>query len=148
MEYQPNENDTRMKKSCNALCGWILGLAWAVNAVAAPAWEEFNAQLFERAQAENKLVLLDLSAEWCVYCKKMDAVTWEDPKVQQVIDEHYLPARIVDEEQPELAQRFRQYGRPAIVIFNAQREEIQSKRGYLKPQWMQWMLEAVVQEAK
>ena len=110
------------------------------------AWEKWSTKAFQRASEENRLVLLDLSAEWCAFCKKMDATTWRDTRVLELIRQHYVPMRIEDEVQPALAEQFRRYGRPAVVIFDHQGEELVSKKGYLKPQWMAWMLEAVVQE--
>ena len=112
------------------------------------AWRAWSPDLFRQAGRRQRLVLLDLSAGWCAYCRKMDATTWWDPQVQMLVAEHYLPARVVDEEQPALAERYRDHGRPALVIYDAQGRELLRKRGYLKPQWMRWLLEAVVQEQK
>lgn len=126
----------------------ILGLlfgpaAWAASQV---QWQNWSEEAFAAAKSERRLVLVDLSAEWCAFCKKMDATTWQDPKVQAAIEQHYLPIKVVDENDSELARKYRDYGRPAVVIMDGDGREILRKRGYLKPQWMQWMLEAVVQE--
>ena len=109
-------------------------------------WQKWSSAAFRQAEEQNRLVLLDLSAEWCAFCKKMDLTTWRDPKVLKLIQEHYVPLRIQDEDQPALAEHFRRYGRPGTVIFNGQGEELVSKTGYIKPQWMEWMLQAVAQE--
>lgn len=109
-------------------------------------WNDWTDAAFEQAKAENKLVLVDLSAEWCAYCKKMDATTWQDSNVLTEIGKHYVPIRVVDEKDPELAARYRDYGRPAVIIFDADGTELMRKRGYMKPQWMEWMLQAVVAE--
>ncbi|WP_456405201.1 thioredoxin family protein [Thiolapillus sp.] len=112
----------------------------------AVAWQSWSDAAFAQAKEGDKLVLVDLSAEWCAYCKKMDATTWRDPKVLAAIDKDYIPVKIVDEQDPELAARYRQYGRPAVVILDADGAELMRKRGYMKPQWMAWMLQAVAQE--
>ena len=109
-------------------------------------WQTWSEAPFAQAKAENKLVLVDLSAEWCGFCKKMDATTWRDPKVLAAIEKDYVPVKIVDEKDPELAARYRDYGRPAIIIMDADGTELMHKRGYMKPQWMEWLLQAVIQE--
>ena len=109
-------------------------------------WQSWSDATFAQAKAEDKLILVDLSAEWCAYCKKMDATTWKDAKVLAAIEQDYVPIKIVDEHDPELAARYRQYGRPAVIIMDADGTELMRKRGYMKPQWMEWMLQAVAQE--
>ncbi|BAO45240.1 thioredoxin family protein [Thiolapillus brandeum] len=110
------------------------------------SWRDWSDEVFHQAKKENRLVLVDLSAEWCAYCRKMDATTWQDPKVLAAIVRNYIPVKVVDEQDPELAARYRDYGRPAVLILDADGKEIMRKRGYMKPQWMEWMLQAVVQE--
>jgi len=124
----------------------LLCPAWSQAAEPEIAWHSWSGDQFRRAGDEGKLVLLDLSAEWCAFCKRMDATTWKDPKVVALVERHYLPVRITDEADPELAGRYRDHGRPALVIYDAQGRELLRKRGYLKPLWMQWLLEAVRQE--
>ena len=121
----------------------LLSMALADGSV---PWKDWSDAAFDQAKVENKLVLVDLSAEWCAYCKKMDATTWQDAKVLAVIEQDYVPIQIVDEKAPELAERYRQYGRPAVIIMDAGGKELMRRRGYMKPQWMEWMLQAVVQE--
>ncbi len=121
----------------------LLSVALAANKV---AWNDWTDSAFAQAKAEKKLVLIDLSAEWCAYCKKMDATTWQDAKVLAAIAKDYVPIKVVDEKDPQLAARYRDYGRPAVIIMDADGTELLHKRGYMKPQWMEWMLQAVVEE--
>ena len=125
----------------------LLLFQWGlVSAQGGVPWREWSQSAFDEAREEHRLILLDLSADWCAYCKEMDATTWKDPDVLAVITKDYLPIQIVDEKSPQLAARYRQYGRPAVVILDAEGRELIRKRGYMKPQWMKWMLQAVVQE--
>lgn len=126
----------------------LLGLLSAATAFAGTrvSWQSWSDAAFEQAGKAGKLVLLDLSAEWCVYCRKMDETTWRNPAVLAAIEQNYVAIQIVDEKDPQLAERYRQYGRPAVIIMDADGNELMSKRGYMKPQWMEWMLQAVVQE--
>lgn len=124
----------------------LMLLAQPTASAEAVSWQTWSEDQFHRAGNQGKLVLLDLSAEWCAYCRRMEATTWKDPGVVALIERHYLPVQVVDERHPELAARYRDHGRPALVIYDASGRELLRKRGYLKPQWMRWLLEAVWQE--
>ncbi|HEC07449.1 MAG TPA: DUF255 domain-containing protein, partial [Thiolapillus brandeum] len=102
----------------------LLSMALADGSV---PWKDWSDAAFDQAKAENKLVLVDLSAEWCAYCKKMDATTWQDAKVLAAIEQDYVPIQIVDEKALELAERYRQYGRPAVIIMDAEGKELMRK---------------------
>lgn len=106
-------------------------------------WQKWSPSAFTRARRENKLVLLDLTATWCQYCKKMDEVTYRDQRVTGMIKSHYIPVRADEAEYPSLARRYAKLGRPTTVIYSGDGTEIIRRRGYLKPQWMAWLLEAV-----
>lgn len=107
------------------------------------AWVSWSPEVFAQARAEQRLVLLDLTAEWCEFCRKMDATTYRDPRVLELINRDYIAVRADEKDQPELAKRYEKAGRPATVIFNSEGTEIIRKRGYIKPQWMVWFLQAV-----
>ena len=109
-------------------------------------WQEWSPQIFQQAQDDNHLVLLDVTAEWCVFCKKMDETTYRDSDVIRIINEHFIPVRVADETHPDLARKYAKYGRPVTVIMTADGTEIIAKPGYLKPQWMVWFLQAIAME--
>lgn len=125
---------------------WMMLVATASLAGTGVPWQSWSDAAFDQARKTNKLVLVDLSAEWCAYCRKMDETTWRNPAVLAAIEQDYVAIQIVDKKDPELAERYRQYGRPAVIIMDADGKELMRKRGYMKPQWMEWMLQAVVQE--
>lgn len=108
------------------------------------AWQAWSEAVFEQARAQRRLVLLDLTADWCQFCKKMDATTYRDDGVVALIHRDYIAVRIDEKDHPELAQRYP--GRPTTVVFDADGNELIHKSGYLQPQWMVWLLEAVAAE--
>ena len=110
------------------------------------AWERWTPAVFAQAKQQKRLVLVDFTAEWCGYCKKMDKTTWRDPQVLAIIGENYIPVRVEDEVDKELAEKYRDYGRPAIVVLDGDGKEVFKKTGYLKPEWMLWTLQGVLQD--
>ncbi len=111
-----------------------------------PHWRIWSQEVFEQAQRDGRLVLVDLVAEWCSFCKKMDRTTYRDPAVLDTIHKSYIPVRADPDKQPQLPPRFADYGRPSTVILAPDGSEVLRKQGYLKPQWMLWTLQAVALE--
>ncbi len=108
-------------------------------------WNRWNPAIFAQAKEQKRLVFVYLSADWCPLCKKMDMSTWLDPQVIGSIEKNYIPIKVKDETDPVLAERYRTYGRPAVVILDANGVEIAKKTGYQEPLKMHWMLEGVAQ---
>jgi len=107
-------------------------------------WEPWSEEVFERAERENRFVLLDLEAVWCHWCHVMEEITYHDPKVIELIRSRYIPVRVDQDSRPDIARRYEDYGWPATVVFNADGGEIVKRRGYLAPEIMISILEEII----
>jgi uncharacterized protein len=123
----------------------LLGLtASATVAEEKLAWGPWSADLFARAKAENRFVILDLEAVWCHWCHVMEETTYEDPKVVALLKSKYLPVRVDQDANPDLSSRYGDWGWPATTIFAPDGTEIVKRRGYIEPGNMVSLLEAVI----
>jgi thiol:disulfide interchange protein len=122
---------------------FIASSTWATENNSILKWQKWSPKVFEQARREGRLVLLDLTAEWCQFCRKMDETSYRDPQVINIIKHNYIPVRAAEETNSALAKRYD--GRPTTVIFDGNGIEIIKRRGYLRPQWLLWLLEAVAQ---
>ena len=82
-------------------------------------------------QHPNKIVMLDLYADWCVACKEFEHKTFADPQVQSALSDVLLLR--VDmtnnsESNRTLMKALAVTGLPTIIFFNQQGEEIQAQR--------------------
>ncbi len=108
------------------------------------AWQPWSDSIFEQAAREHKFVLLDLQAVWCHWCHVMDEKTYSDPKVIALIESHYIAVRVDQDSRPDLANRYQDYGWPATVVFNSDASEIVKRQGYIPPEQMASMLQAII----
>ncbi len=95
-----------------------------------------NAALAE-AKAQNKPVMLDFYADWCVSCKEMEMLTFSDPAVQKALAGVVLLQADVtpnDEEDRALYKHFGIIGPPSIMFFDRNGNELKNFRvvGYKK----------------
>jgi thiol:disulfide interchange protein DsbD len=80
----------------------------------------------ELAAAENKLVMLEFSAEWCVACKEMEHFTFSDSEVQKLLTNFVLLQADVtanDIKDKALYKKFGIFGPPAILFFDKNGQE-------------------------
>ena len=139
-----------MKSMKSLLVALVLGALLALPPPPANAkpdgieWLRDERVAFERARAEKRYVLLYLEAVWCHWCHVMDHDTYGDEKVRATMAAHYVPLRIDQDARPDLANRYREYGWPATIVFAADGSEIVKRRGFIAPGAFARLLEAIV----
>jgi uncharacterized protein YyaL (SSP411 family) len=87
-------------------------------------WQPWSEAVFERAKHENRFVLLDLEAVWCHWCHVMDDKTYRDPEVVKLIRSRYIAVKVDQDANPDLSNRYEDYGWPATVVFAADGSEL------------------------
>jgi len=95
-------------------------------------------RILQRAKAENKLVMLDYYADWCISCKEMEAITFTNPEVAKAMGRFVLvqaDVTINSQQSQALLKQFSLYGPPAILFFNGAGDEQKSLRvvGFMAP---------------
>jgi uncharacterized protein YyaL (SSP411 family) len=110
----------------------------------AVAWQPWSDAAFAQAAREHKFVLLDLEAVWCHWCHVMDAESYHNPQVVALLNRRFIAVRVDQDSRPDLASRYEDYGWPATVVFAADGSEIVKRRGYLPPDEMAAMLQAII----
>jgi len=89
--------------------------AEATSVVEAPSqtviqWHDWGPEAFRRAQAEEKLIVLDLTAVWCHACHVMDQTTYSNPRIIQLLNSNFIPVRVDTDQRPDLEARYRAGG--------------------------------------
>jgi uncharacterized protein YyaL (SSP411 family) len=91
------------------LPGWLYGLHRTQAAPERPRrpmivkWEGWTKKAFDRARREDKLLLVQLPAEWDHASRLMDETTFADPAVSQWLDENVVAVRVDADERPDAA---------------------------------------------
>lgn len=79
-------------------------------------WSPWSREPFERAEREDKPILLSISAVWCHWCHVMDETSYSDPEVIAAINERYIPIRVDNDERPDVNARYNQGGWPTTAF--------------------------------
>ena len=98
-------------------------------------WVEWGAEAFERARAEDKPVLLCISAVWCHWCHVMDETTYSDEHVIELLRDRYVPVRVDADMRPDVSARYQVGDWPTTAFLSPGGEPISSLT-YLPPDRM------------
>ena len=131
---QKNESS----KSQNIVNGQAIHQVGELSFMVIHSSAELDEQL-DRAKQEQKMVLLDFYADWCISCKEMEVNTFANPEVSKELKQFVLLQADVTANSAAnqaLLKRFNLYGPPGILIFNQNSKELTSQRviGYMPPQ--------------
>ena len=137
-------------KSAKTINGQRVHQVGNVSFIVIHSLPELNVQL-SKAKQENKFVMLDFYADWCISCKEMEVNTFANPQVSEQLKELVLVQADVTANSPEsqvLLKQFGLYGPPGILFFNTDSQEQKDQRviGYMSPQRFTERLKQVVKK--
>ncbi len=102
--------------------------------------QDLDRQL-EQARANEKPVLLDYYADWCVDCVRMEKATFSHPDVNRVLRNQFvlIQVDVTDPSDPNtkaIKRRFGVFGPPAMLFFSPDGSERRDLRryGYMGPE--------------
>ena len=120
--------------------GALSTLPFPARALAAPApgaetashWRTDGASAFAEAKKSGRLVLVDLYAEWCGWCKVMDREVFSSPAFQSQASRFVLLRLDTDDrgEGTDMAQRFRATSLPTMLVLDGNQALVSEIRGY------------------
>lgn len=113
-------------------------------------WEPYTEQALERAQQENKPVLIDFVADWCIPCHEMEATTFADRRVAKLAEGFAMlraDLTLETEHTKSITERFEVRGVPTIVLLDANGREVHRMVGYVAPEELALAMEKLIQQA-
>ena len=81
-------------------------------------WRNWSEDIFSDSNQENKPILLALTATWCHWCHVMDQTSYSQPEIIDLINSHFIPARVDVDVRPDLARKYNQGGFPSLAVLN------------------------------
>ncbi|WP_127136557.1 thioredoxin domain-containing protein [Flagellimonas oceanensis] len=67
-------------------------------------WEAWSPEVLEKAQKEDKLLLISIGYAACHWCHVMEKECFEDEQVAEIMNEHFINIKIDREERPDVDQ--------------------------------------------
>jgi len=79
-------------------------------------WFDWSDEAFAKAQAEDKPVVMDITAPWSHGCKVMNRETYGDAEVAGILNRDYVPIRVDCDRRPDINDRFNLGGWPTTAF--------------------------------
>ncbi len=108
----------------------------------------FSAETLQRAEAEDRLVLLSVGTAWCHWCHVMDDETFGDADVAALIAEHFVAVKVDADARPDLAERYRRWAWPATAVLTPDAQPVVTLRGYRGPDVFGDLLREIVADKR
>jgi thiol-disulfide isomerase/thioredoxin len=106
--------------------------------VAQGAKGPFQSLSYEQALAEaakqNKWVMIDFYTTWCPPCKKLDEITWRDPKVIDWLTSNTIALKIDAEAEEAIARKHGIDAYPTMVLIDPTGRQRGSIIGFVPPE--------------
>jgi uncharacterized protein YyaL (SSP411 family) len=116
-------------------------------------WREWSDEAFADAKAQDKPVLLGISAVWCHWCHVMDrgvpgdpvhTGVYNNPVLADYINANYIPIRVDNDQRPDINARYNMGGWPTTCFLTPDGDVIYGGT-YLAPSQMRQLLPRVVE---
>ncbi|MCB0621206.1 MAG: DUF255 domain-containing protein [Saprospiraceae bacterium] len=114
-------------------------------------WE----QATEKMKTEKRKFIVDIYTDWCGWCKRMDAATFQQPYIAKYVNEHYYAIKFNAEQKQEIQYKGKnfkfvnngqrgyhelvaeitngRFGYPTVVFLDENMNVIQAINGYKGP---------------
>lgn len=91
--------------------------------------------LFDTAKTQNKLLMLDYYADWCLDCLRMEGTTFNAPEVVSTLGRDFIMVKVdvtdaANDNIKAVKKRFNVYGPPATLFFDSNGNELNEHKFY------------------
>ena len=97
-------------------------------------WSTNIEDALHRAAANGQPVLMEFTADWCVFCKKMEKNTFPNPQVTHKISGNFVAVRVDADQNKGLVKDLGIKGLPAILIVSPDLKVIKRISGFQTPE--------------
>jgi uncharacterized protein YyaL (SSP411 family) len=106
------------------------------------SWLEWNDEAFEKARADDKPVLLCISASWCRWCRSLEDETFADEEVVKLVEESFIAIHVDKDKRPDIDARYNMGGWPTTAFLTHEGDLITGGT-YFTPKEMALLLERI-----
>lgn len=93
-------------------------------------WQPYGSNAFRQAKASGKQILVFGMYDSCPWCHKMQATTFRDNTLINLINSKYVPVKLHADIDTDTADKYQIIGVPTILILNSNGGVVSRTQGY------------------
>ena len=106
----------RFMKLVNSFAGLLMCCLMSLQAQAEVNWQPWSQDTFSRAEAESKMILINVGMEGCTACNRMEALTYSHSEVISLLNEHFVSIAVDSQARPDIGERYSDWAWPATAF--------------------------------
>ncbi|TVQ48867.1 MAG: DUF255 domain-containing protein [Saprospirales bacterium] len=94
------------------------------------SWES----VIDQANAEDKIIMVSIIAEWCYWCRAMEETTLKDERIIRALDDHFVHMNLnADKGSGQVfSAKYRVVSYPTLLFFGKNGEFLSKRTGYIR----------------
>lgn len=105
-----------ISKYAAGLCAAIFLFAAAPVLAAEINWQSSYGEALAVSKSENKPIMVIFTADWCVFCKKLENQTFTNSQIVREINNNFVAVKINKDKETEIANDFNVGGIPDMYF--------------------------------
>ena len=127
---------------------FVLFLASGTAAGAGIDWHHWEIGAFKTAKSQNKIILVNVGMEGCAACARMEAQTYADSRVIELINEHFVAIEVDAQARPDIGERYSDWAWPATIFLTPDSTQVLAVRGNRLPRNFIPILNSLIEKHK
>ncbi|MBF0467919.1 MAG: thioredoxin fold domain-containing protein [Desulfamplus sp.] len=111
-----------------SLCSFIISPASGVSG--GIDWKSYDKGIII-AKEQNKKVFLYFHAQWCGYCRQMEASTFQDKPVIDYINANFIAIKVDSDIEKKVAESYSVRGLPTTWFLKSDSDKLSNMPGYI-----------------
>ena len=106
------------------------------------AWAQTPKLAVRQARASQRPILAFVTSDHCGFCRKMDRTTWNDARIIDQVEKHFVPMKLHAARDAALVERLNVKAFPTTILFTPTGQVIAGAAGFLPPEQMTKLMQS------
>jgi len=112
---------------------FVLMPSFAASAADVIDWQHWELHAFAEAKETDKIILVSVGMEGCAACARMEALTYTDKTVIELINKSFIAIEVDAEARPDIGERYSDWAWPATIFMAPDATQVLAVRGNRLP---------------